>query len=138
MDERQISLFVFFEAPFWVGVFERTDSGRLQAAKIVFGAEPTDAEVLERIGSGWQQLRFSPAVEARERRAADNPKRRQRAAARARRAHGASTRAQAALSRAREAGAQEKREAAKARRRRQAQQQFERKQAKRKEKHRGH
>lgn len=128
MDERQISLFVFFEAPFWVGVFERTDSGRLQAAKIVFGAEPTDAEVLERIGSGWQQLRFSPAVEARERRAADNPKRRQRAAARA----------QAALSRAREAGAQEKREAAKARRRRQAQQQFERKQAKRKEKHRGH
>ena len=34
------SLTVFFEDPFWVGVYERTDGGRYEACKITFGAEP--------------------------------------------------------------------------------------------------
>ncbi len=72
-------LTVFFEEPFWVGVYERSDGKRLEVAKIVFGAEPKDYEVLETIERTWQKLRFSPPVanglnEVRKK----NPKRMQR------------------------------------------------------------
>ena len=33
-------LTVFFEDPFWVGVFERVSCGKLSAAKVTFGGEP--------------------------------------------------------------------------------------------------
>ncbi len=33
-------LTVFFEEPFWVGVFERTENGKLSVCKVSFGAEP--------------------------------------------------------------------------------------------------
>lgn len=32
-------LTVFFEEPFWVGVFERTENGKLSVCKVTFGAE---------------------------------------------------------------------------------------------------
>ena len=38
-------LTVFFEGPFWVGVFERISDGKLSACKVIFGAEPRDCEV---------------------------------------------------------------------------------------------
>ena len=31
---------IFFEEPFWVGIFERIEDGKLSAAKVTFGAEP--------------------------------------------------------------------------------------------------
>ena len=31
-------LVVYFEDPFWVGIFERTEDGKLSAAKVTFGA----------------------------------------------------------------------------------------------------
>ena len=34
------SLTVFFEDPFWVGVFERIEDGKLSVCKVTFGAEP--------------------------------------------------------------------------------------------------
>ena len=34
------SLTVFFEEPFWVGVFERIEDGKLSVCKVTFGAEP--------------------------------------------------------------------------------------------------
>jgi hypothetical protein len=36
---------VFFDEPFWVGVFERDVPGGLMVARVVFGAEPSEAEV---------------------------------------------------------------------------------------------
>ena len=57
-------LTVYFEAPFWVGVFERTRSGALFAARVVFGAEPKDYEVYARVLKEYARLRFSPAVES--------------------------------------------------------------------------
>ena len=39
------SLTVFFEDPFWVGVFERIEDGKLSVCKVTFGAEPKDYEV---------------------------------------------------------------------------------------------
>ena len=43
------SLTVFFEDPFWVGVFERIEDGKLSVCKVTFGAEPKDYEVLDYI-----------------------------------------------------------------------------------------
>jgi hypothetical protein len=36
---------IFFENPFWVGVLEKYEDSQYQTAKIVFGSEPTDAEI---------------------------------------------------------------------------------------------
>ena len=38
-------LTIYFEEPFWVGVFEELDGGKLSVCRTVFGAEPTDAQV---------------------------------------------------------------------------------------------
>lgn len=40
-------LTVFFEEPFWVGVFERIENGKLSVSKVTFGAEPKDYEIYE-------------------------------------------------------------------------------------------
>ena len=49
MDKIQSSFTVFFEDPFWVGIFERRQPHKgqdlLTAAKVTFGAQPTDAQV---------------------------------------------------------------------------------------------
>ena len=42
MDKVSAKLTVFFEEPFWVGVFERISEDKLSACKITFGAEPKD------------------------------------------------------------------------------------------------
>ena len=40
MDIDSTKLTVFFEAPFWIGVFERIERRKLSVCKVVFGAEP--------------------------------------------------------------------------------------------------
>lgn len=40
MDADSGKLTVFFEGPFWVGIFERMSEGRLSVCKVTFGAEP--------------------------------------------------------------------------------------------------
>ena len=57
------SLTVFFEDPFWVGVFERVDDGKLSVCKVTFGAEPKDYDVWEFVLRHYDELVFSPAVE---------------------------------------------------------------------------
>lgn len=53
---------VFFEDPFWVGIFERTDSSGYSAARVVFGQEPSDAQVLEFMAKRYPaQVFFSRA-----------------------------------------------------------------------------
>ena len=59
----RINLTVFFEAPFWVGVFERIDDGKLSVCKVTFGAEPKDYDVWEFILQNYDRMVFSPAVE---------------------------------------------------------------------------
>ena len=108
-------LTVFFDDPFWVGVFERVEAGKLSVCKHTFGAEPRDFEVWEFVLKHFYELSFSPAVEAELRRTADNPKRRQR-----------------------EALKTERRERSREEREAEQQRRFEEKQQKRKEKHRGH
>ena len=96
MDE-QLTLTVYFEDPFWIGVFERIEDGGLSAAKVTFGAEPKDAEVLDYILKHYGQLRFSPAVAAAVRARAVTPKRMQRKARKQMQSTGIGTRSQQAL-----------------------------------------
>ena len=77
MGEVKSGLTVYFEEPFWVGVFERYEDGKLSAAKITFGAEPKDYEIYEFILKHYYSLQFSPAVAAVAKEAKKNPKKRQ-------------------------------------------------------------
>ena len=53
---------MYFEEPFWVGVFERIEDGTLSVAKVTFGAEPKEYEIQEYIQKAYYSLQFSPAV----------------------------------------------------------------------------
>ena len=89
---------MFFEAPFWVGVYEREDGERYEACKIIFGAEPKDYEVWDYLLTNWGRLKFSPPVRAEhieERRM--NPKRLQREISSELKGTGVGTKAQQAL-----------------------------------------
>jgi hypothetical protein len=95
-----ITLTIFFEDPFWVGVVERQADGALQAARHVFGTEPAPAEVLEfvqgRLSRLLERSSVVMAIEAAERRAL-NPKRAAREASRALAQRGSSTQSQEVL-----------------------------------------
>ena len=78
MDRGSGKLTVYFEDPFWVGVFERIMDGKLSVAKVTFGAEPKDYEVFDFILRHYYSLKFSPAVAADVKEVKCNPKRLQR------------------------------------------------------------
>ena len=130
-------LTVFFEGPFWVGVFERISDGKLSACKVIFGAEPRDCEVWDFILKHYDGLRFSPAVAVEGRQAADHPRRRQRSAREQLRTPGIGTKSQQALQMQREERKTQRRQSGRERQRIEKQRKFEQKRQKRKEKHRG-
>lgn len=133
----EAKLTVYFEDPFWVGVFERLEGDRLSACKVTFGAEPRDYEVLAYVLDHYHELTFSPPVVSEERERADNSKRRQRAAAREMQNTGVGTKSQQALQAQREMMKTERQVISKEARELEAQRRFELKQQKKKEKKRG-
>ena len=134
----RISLTVFFEDPFWVGVFERIDDGKLSVCKVTFGAEPKDYDVWEFILQNYDRMVFSPAVETETKQTADNPKRRLRNARKQTERSGIGTKSQQALQMQREEMKTERRQISREQRDAEAQRRFEIKQLKKKEKRRGH
>ena len=132
------SLTVFFEDPFWVGVFERIEDGKLSVCKVTFGAEPKSYEILEYALQHYYELVFSPAIETEIRQAADNSKRRSRNARKQLENMGIGTKSQQALQRQREEMKKERRQISREEREAEAQRRFELKQEKKKEKKRGH
>jgi hypothetical protein len=94
---------VYFEDPFWVGLLESEDGGRLAVARHVFGAEPSNAELLQFMLYRFAAMRRSETASAAERSPARraSPKRAQREAMRDL-GRPPSTKAQAALSAAQE------------------------------------
>ena len=136
MDRYSGKLTVFFEDPFWVGVFERVENGKLSACKVTFGEEPKDYEVWEFVLKHYDQLKFSPSVDVVVRKEAVNPKRMQREI-RKQSAAGIGTKSQQALQLQREENKLERKAASREQREAEKQRQFALKQQKRKEKHRG-
>lgn len=134
----KVTLTVFFDEPFWVGVFERVTDDMLSVSKITFGAEPKDYEVYAFVLECFDKLSFSPAVASEKKETADNPKRRQREARRQLNGCGIGTKSQQALSAQREEQKTQRRKMDRQQREAEKQRQFERKQEKKKEKHRGH
>lgn len=138
MDTECVKLTIFFEEPFWVGVFERLSDGKLSVCKVTFGAEPKDYEVWEFILKHYDALKFSPAMETKVKKTADNPKRRQRNARKQLQALGVGTQSQQVLQRQRQERKAEREQYHKTQREAEKQRRFELKQEKRKAKHRGH
>lgn len=138
MDKMNGKLTVFFEDPFWVGIFERVSDGELSVCKVTFGAEPKDYEVSDFVFRHFYELKFSPSVMVDVKQTADNPKRRQRNAAKQILNSGIGTKSQQALQKQREEMKVERRLISKEMREAEKQKQFDLKQQKKKEKHKGH
>ena len=134
----EASLTVFFEDPFWAGVFERISDGKLSVCKVTFGAEPKDYEVWDFVLQHYYELVFSPAVQTDSRQAADNPKRRARAVRKQTERSGIGTKAQQALQLQYEQNKTERKEKSREERLAEAEHLFLLKQQKRKEKLKGH
>ncbi len=131
-------LTVYYDEPFWVGVFERIDNGKLSVCKVTFGSEPKDYEIWDYVLRYYYQLRFSPAVDVVVKDSKKNPKRLQRDAKRQLESTGIGTKSQQALKLQQEQNKVERK--AKSREKKEAEEirLFELKQQKKKEKHRGH
>ena len=110
MDKVNGKLTVFFEEPFWVGIFERIEDGKLSVAKVTFGAEPKDYEVQEYIQKCYFSLKFSPVVETVVKDIKRNPKRMQREAKKQMLEIGIGTKSQQALKLQQEQNKQERKE----------------------------
>ena len=135
MGEEQCKLTVFFEEPFWVGVFERIENGKLSAAKVTFGAEPKDYEVYEFILKHYYDLQFSPAVAAVVKETKKNPKKLQRDIKKSLEQTGIGTKSQQALKLQQEQNKQNRKAESRKEKQAEAARQFELKQQKKKEKH---
>ena len=131
-------LTVEFSPPWWVGTLERWEDGRYEVGRVVFGAEPTEPEVLLWVLHRLSRLRTTPAMEAPARRPeAQNPKRRQRQIAREQQ-RPAGKKAWAAAAAGREAEKQTRRQQTAQERREAAREQYRLHRQKRQQKHRGH
>ena len=138
MNRSSVTLTVLFDAPFWVGIFERVDDDKLTVAKVTFGAEPKDYEVYDFILKNFYHLKFSPSLIIENNRTFENPKRKQRAARKQMQKAGIGTKSQQALQLQFEAKKIKLKNFNKVQQAALKQHQFELKKQKHKEKHRGH
>ena len=138
MDKVNGKLTVYFEEPFWIGVFERIEDGKLSVAKVTFGAEPKDYEVQEYIQKHYASLKFSPAVDAVVKDIKRNPKRMQCEARRQMQETGIGTKSQQALKLQQEQNKQECKIRSREKKKAEELRMFEMKQQKKREKHKGH
>ena len=135
----QAKLTVFFEDPFWIGIYEREADGKYEVCKVTFGSEPKDYEVNSFLLNHWNHLRFSPSLEVPKTVSRSmNPKRMQRDIRKQLQSTGVGTKAQQALKLQQEEGKQKRKSDSREQREAVKEYQFELHQTKRKEKHRGH
>ena len=139
MKPTQVSFRVLFEDPFWVGICERWEKGRLQVCKVTFGAEPRDAEIYAFILARWDALQFSPAIKADAKPAVHkNPKRRQREIQKQLAPSGVGTKAQQALKAQQQQGKTARQQQSRAQKQQAAAQKLALHKAKQKQRHNGH
>lgn len=132
------SFTVFFDDPFWVGLYERTEDGRYTVCKVVFGAEPKDYEVYDFLLKHWRHLSLSPGLSAAQASLQrKNPKRIQRDIRRAMESGPVGTKAQRALALQREVCKQERQTRSRAEKEAENARKFALRQEKKKAKHRG-
>lgn len=138
MNKVSGKLTVYFEEPFWVGVFEHIEDGKLSVAKVIFGAEPKDYEVQEYIQKYYSDLKFSMAVDTAVKDISRNSKRMQRQARKQMLKKGIGTKSQQLLKLQHEQNKQERKERSHKKKETEEHIMFELKQQKKKERHKGH
>ena len=138
MDKVSGKLTVYFEEPFWVGIFERIEDGKLSVAKVTFGAEPKDYEVQEYVQKYYFSLKFSPAVDTVVKDIKRNPKRMKREAKKQMQEIGIGTKSQQALKLQQEQNKQERKLRSQEKKEAEKLRMFELKRQKKREKHKGH
>lgn len=135
---QSVNLYVFFEDPFWIGIFERMEECKLSVLKVTFGAKPKEMEVQEFILNHYYELKFSQAVETEKKeKGYINPKRKSREARKQQLQAGVGTKSQQALKLQHEQMKTERKTDLDKRREEKEKRLFELKKQKRKEKHRG-
>ena len=137
MEKITGKLTVFFDNPFWVGVFERIEKNKLSVCRVVFCTEPKDYEIYDFILRNYSNLKFSSGMEVKIKKENYNPKRLQRESRNQIKQVGISTKSQLALQQQREEMKLERKTKSKQRRELEKERKFELKQEKRKQKHRG-
>ena len=140
---------LFFDGHLWVGVYEVDDGESVRAARVVFGKEPSAAELHEFVREHGAELvrRAHGAVPVVEKGAdageagggagKTNPKRAQRMAAKAMRERGVSTKAQEALKADMDSRGKERASARRRKQKQTADEAYARRRAKARQKHRG-
>lgn len=132
------TLTLFHDGQFWVGIVEHAEDEKLGVARIVFGAEPSDEEILHLVVHQWEKLEFFGSEEPEKPKLAKNPKRRMRDAAKKLKEPAMSTKAQQALSDRRAMMKIDSTHERSRRRQEDKQARFALRSEKRKKKHRGH
>lgn len=139
MNKMSSKFTVFFENPFWIGVYERETSQGYEVCKVLFGSEPKGNEVYEFMLKNFRNLKFSyqrDCAEFEEKKI--NPKRLQREVRKVMQNEGIGTKAQNALKLQHENCKTERKLQSKQRKEAYERYKFELKQEKRKQKHNGH
>lgn len=134
-----IKLTVFFEDPFWIGVFERTYDGKYDVSRVVFGSEPKDYEIYDFLSENYLKINFSSPINGEEvKEYKVNPKRIQKQVRKEVAKKGTGTKAQEAMRLQIEESKIMRKQVSKARREDLEERKFELKQEKKKEKKKGH
>jgi hypothetical protein len=138
MQKTTCKITIFFDNPFWVGVYERVADGKLEVCKMTFGAEPKDYEVYDFLLKNWDSLHFSSPIQADDRQEVKiNPKRMQRAIKKQLDIQGVGTKAQQALKEQHAEGKAVRKKQSREEKEAEKQLKFEIRQQKRKDKHKG-
>ena len=106
-----MKLTILFDSPYWVGVLEETRDGMLFAARIVFGAQPSDEQIYTFVLTDLDDLRDQMTVGVAAKMTARrrmNPKRAQREIRRELAQRGVSSKAHEAMRRQRESNKRER------------------------------
>lgn len=134
-----IKLTVFFEDPFWVGVFERIDGEMLETSRVVFGSEPKDYEIYSFMLENYYKLIFSRPIKANlAEQKVINPKRLKRIVKKEIAQKGIGTKAQQAMKLEHQKRKEEHKKISKEKREELEKIKFEMRQGKKKEKKKGH
>ena len=132
-------LTVYFDDPFWVGVFERDDETGFRVSRVVFGSEPTDAELYEYIQREYKSIDFGKPLKNQVKIVRKkNFKRMQREVRKEVYEEGVGTKAQQAMKLNQELNKKERQVISREQREAEQALKYKLRQDKKKEKHRGH
>ncbi|AOY77851.1 YjdF family protein [Clostridium formicaceticum] len=138
--ELKTKLTIFFEEPYWKGVFERFNNGKYEVSKIIFGCEPKNYDVYDFILKNYYSLKFSEPMLCNDKYEEKkvNPKRLQRKIRNELQNEGIGTKAQQAIKLQIEKNKTKGKHELKKKQEEEKRRKFELKQQKKKAKHKGH